>query len=361
MITDLGIIDTGEEVFTSLRLNPGHITELITTAAQVLAAAGAKREDVLSLYTPAPMLWEIPSVYSSDLLGTPLNLSLPNSKSLGPGALYAAYQEGAKLVARKGFGDAALGRMVELFGSAVEHPLCFTHTEPSKEAVAVFGMEWASLLSPLAKESTFQADHAFVRLATEFFTPRMGLIGGACEGSTKVTEEFVTEHLTSPRGFINFGTFDAIDRANLWVVQNYFSLEEPSKVLRALSLLKLTQDLRVAHRFEQALHKLPQVAALSPSLKMLAYNDESLNAIRDIWYDHTKDSKEKLNLLHLQLVPVYLDDGQFYDMFKHVPSKIVRFSFKMEQDISRGLDKFVTLFLQTRRAIAEGKRVVMDE
>lgn len=361
MTTDFGIVNASEGLVLPLRLSGGHAKDLTTTLVQVLVASGATSEELLSIYTPAPVLWEIPSIYSPSLMTTPLTASMSQFKTKSVGDLYATYKKVVDIVQVEGFGNDALEILEEFFGEKARHPLYFSRTKASPEAAAIFGMEWACLLQNVANKAVFQADHAFVRFAADFFTPSMGVVEGRCEGSPKVTAEFMQESLSRPRGYIDFGTFDILDRVNLWMVKNLDLLEEPEKLLRALCLVKLAQNPRVTSSFERSIRNLPQPEVIEPTLKMLAYNDEALDVIRDIWYDHDTPNRDKFLALHAKLVPVYLDDGQFKDMFNHMPSKDGRITFRIEQDINRGLDKFITLFLQTRRAIAEGKRIVMKE
>lgn len=95
-------------------------------------------------------------------------------------------------------------------------------------------------------------------------------------------------------------------------------------------------------------------------MKSLLYSDAALDTIRDIWYTGDDSYVVKLDRLHQTLVPSYLDDIQFKTLFKHMPASTKRVSRKAEATINRGLEKFVALFLQTRRAISEGKQVRME-
>ena len=359
MTTDFGMLDLKEGKFPPVKLRPKHRADLLTTISQVMVAFGARPAEVLSSYSQAPIVWEIPSLYSDRLVTSSLTISVNTSKVSGSAAIHACYNDVAKLVAKDGMGPAALDRLQETFGKGVRHPLLFTETARSDGARALFGMEWACMLHSQAEQATFQANHAFVRLSTNFFTPPMGVVGGRFENGFKVPEGFMEECLYTPRGFINFHTFDAFDRANVWVMQNFALLTEPEKLLRGLCLLKLAQSPKLAYDFEQSLRNLTEAPYIEPTLKSLMYTEDQLNCIRDIWVDQDKPVSERLYMLHLQLVPGYLDDGQFKRLFKYMPGTEGRATYKVEMDIAAGLEKFILLFLQTQRAIASGKRMGM--
>lgn len=360
MTTDFGYVDIKEQYFAPLPLAMGHRKSLITTITQIMVAFGARPSEVLSIYTDSPVMWEIPSLYSDRLISSALTVSASERREKGEGAIYNAFKEAVVAVDAEGFRDRAAEIVSSVLGKGALHPLLFTRSGRGPGATALFGLEWACLLYHNADQAVFQDNQAFVRLSADYLTPPMGVIGGVCGKSEPVTAEFLEEHKTRSRGYINLHTFDALDRANIWVMQNFAYLEEPEKILRGLCLLKLSQNPRVAYEFEQALHNLVQPVMVEPSLRSLIYTDESLDMIRSIWYDHDTPNKEKFDLLHTQLVPMYLDDMQFKQLFKYMPADVKRFSYKMERDVNAGLEKFVALFLQTRRAIASGKRVVME-
>lgn len=359
MTTDFGMVDLKEQSFAPLSLHAAHRYGLIKTITEIMVAFNASPAEVLSLYTQAPVIWEIPSLYMPKLISTALTVSVPEVKGTDSQELYKLYRKLARVVKKRGFGPEAEAIAVRALSPKVLHPMVFTRTAQSPGASALFGLEWACLLSYHAKATVFQDNHAFVRLSSNSFLPPMGVIRGQCEAGYEVNEDFLQSAMQEPRGFIDFGTFDAIDRAHLWVMQNFNLLTDPEKMIRGLCLLKLVQSPKVAYEFEQALRNLTAPVFVEPTLKSLMYGDESLDAVRDIWYDRTKPAKDKFYLLHEKLVPGYLDDKQFESMFKRLPAPEERFTYKMERDVAVGMEKFVALFLQTRRAIADGKRILM--
>lgn len=363
MTTDFGFVNVKEHLFAPLPLSLRQQNVLTTTINKIMSAYGAKPAELLSLYSEAPVMWEIPCLYSEDLMTAGLNVALTDKAIRSPTLTYQCYRDLLTIVDKQGFGDQAVAVFSDSFGSVPPHPMIFTRTDKGgPESRALFGLEWACLLSLGAKQAVFQDNHAFVRISNNFFVPPMGVIHGTCGGgSDKVSREWLEEAMYRPRGFIEFDTFDALDRANLWVMRNFATLTEPEKILRGLCLLKLSCNHKAAYKFEQGLRHLAPPVILEPTLKSLLYTDDALATIRDIWVDQTKNQVEKFELLHTQLVPMYLDSQQFKNIFRVKKAPSSRFSLTLENEVVRGIEEFIALFLQTRRAIAEGKRVVMEE
>ena len=360
MTTDFGFLNLREQVFPPLGIALRQQKSLIATLSQIMAAYGARPSELLTTYTDATVVWEIPCLYSDTLLSTSLNPSFATRTLNAPSSTYELYLKVLDIVASEGFGHATLYLLTRELGKRVAHPMYFTRTEPSPSAQALFGLEWACLNSYVHKGGIFQDNHAFVRSSASFLTTPMGVVRGVCGSSSVTSAEDLQEWMYRPRGFIEFETYDSLDRANLWVVQNAGTLLEPEKMLRGLSLLKLSQNVRVAYEFEQALRKLEQPKPMEPTLKSLLYTDDALDQIRDIWTDQHSHQAEKLEKLHTKLVPEYLDSQQFKDIFKIRGKPSSRFSLRVEEDAVAGIEAFIKLFLQTRRAISEGKQVYME-
>lgn len=359
MTTDFGFVNLKEQTFPPLGMSGRQQKSLIATLSQIMAAYGARPSELLTTYSDATVMWEIPCLYSEDLLGTSLNPGFVSRSLNSPSDTYRVYLEALKIVASNGFGHAALRYLTTELGKRASHPIYFTRTDPGPQSQNLFGLEWACLNSHVSKGGIFQDNHAFIRPTSLFTTPPMGIVRGVCGSSSEVTAETLQEWMYRPRGYIEFETFDSLDRANHWVVQNAGTLLEPEKMLRGLSLLKLSQNYRVAYEFEQALRKLEQPKALEPTLKSLLYTDDALDDIRDIWTDQHSTQAQKLEKLHSKLVPEYLDSQQYRNMFKTRDRVSDRFSLKVEEDTVAGIEVFIKLFLQTRRAILEGKQVFM--
>lgn len=360
MTTDFGFVNVKEESFPPLFLGIKQRKSLVNTIAQIMTAYEAKPAELLSTYTATPVMWELPSLFSEDLLNANLNVGFFSSSVKTPSHLDKTYKATLQAVGDYGFGPKALAILVKAFGSWIAHPMIFTRSGYVPEAQTIFGLEWACLLSSEAKHSIFQDNHAFTKATANFFTPPMGVIAGKCGDSPEVGSEYLEELKHRPRGFVEFPTFDALDRANIWIVQHATTLLEPEKMLRGLCLLKLTQNYKVAYEFEQTLHGLLPPVILDPTLKMLLYTDDALDSIRDIWTNQVGTQAEKLELLHSKLVPSYLDSQQYKDIFKIRAKPSERFSIKLENEVVAGMEGFIALFLQTRRAIADGKRILME-
>ena len=360
MTTDFGVIDLKEQPYAPLILHPSHRRNLITAITQILVASGADSAALLSTYTPETVVWELPPLRGEDLMGVGLSLQPAPRDMRDTRDILACYKEMIKAVTIDGFGPKAEEVLESKFGTRTLHPMVFTRSAECPGALPLFGIEWACFLQPYAEKVVIQSNHVCVKMDNDLYVPMMGLVDGKCCSDQVVTEDFINECLDRERGFVIFDTFDALDRAHLWVSRNQEMLAEPKKLLRGLCLLKLSQNPRVAYSFEQALRNLRPRAKIEPTLKSLIYSDAALDMIRDIWYDESRQGKEKFDMLHQQLVPSYLDDGQFKTLFKHMPASVKRVSLKVEKDINQGLEKFVALFLQTRRSIAEGKTVKME-
>ncbi len=360
MMTDFGVIDLKEQEFAPLGLSAGHVTDLITALSQIITATGASPADLLSIYTPETIVWELPPLRGGKLVEVSLNVQPSEGEVSNLGFVYDLYIDLIETVRKHGFGPQAEEKLSAAFGPRALHPLIFTRTEASPRALPLFGIEWACYLENRSNEAIIQSNHACVKLAPDMYIPFMGVVNGICSNSEVVDEAFINECLEAQRGFIVFDTFDALDRAYLWAIKNTAKLEELQKVLRGLCLLKLGQSHLTAYRFEQALRNLRPPAKVEPTMKSLLYSDAALDTIRDIWYTGDDSYVVKLDRLHQTLVPSYLDDIQFKTLFKHMPASTKRVSRKAEATINRGLEKFVALFLQTRRAISEGKQVRME-
>jgi hypothetical protein len=359
MTTEFGYVNLKEQYFAPLVLAPKQRNDIIQSITETMVALGAKPAEILSIYSDATVIWSLPTLYSDSLGAVQLTASYPSSSTRPDSKLYRCYKSVAGIVQRAGMCEEAFERLECTFGPRIRHPLYFTRTLNRPEAPAIFGQEWACLLAAGSWQSAFQENHAFIRPSATFLTPPMGVLRGSCEGSASVSAEFLEGQRTADRGFIEFQTFDAIDRAHLWVMQNYSFLQEPDKMLRGLCLLKLEQKPLAAYQFEQTLRRLSPFTVEAPTAKSLIYTPDHLDEIREIWYDTQSLEKDKFSSLHRKIVPLYLDDLHFKKLFGLLPNSEGRFTYKSERKVDAGLEKFIALFLQTQRAIGNGEQVRM--
>lgn len=335
--------------------------KLIDAIVSSIAATGATPEEVLSVVPNQLPVWEIPPKHAGHLLDVPLTLAFSDTNLRKPYALWSTYLAAIPLVAKYGVGEALYEELAPTFGKKVANPLWFEPTPKGPNSVAKFAIEFALGLADVAEEVVIQGANCFVKLVAGDYVPRIGVVQGKVEGRHVAPEGVIDLTLNSPRGYVQFDKFDALDRCLVWVSQNGLLVGTPQEIKNALAILKLQRNNKTTAAFEQALYQMRGLEIADPTLKSLMYTSDQLSSIQDVWAGDTDiPMKDRYKALYEVLVPNYMDAGQFLHMFGVSPDSIERLTIPRQRSIVSGFEKFVHLFLQTQRAMEAGKPVRME-
>lgn len=319
---------------------------LIELALGALASAGASGETVLTTFSPCPGVWPIPPRLT--YAGRTNITAMAESPSRSVASLLALYRHGRDLVARCGMGPYVTEQLVREFGARVRHPLIFTPSEPSGEAVNLFSLEF--ILATEGKGSKLVVEGA--NLVRKFPSKRAGLNQISLIGKDVevMPWKWVTNKLTAGRGSVVYPTTDVFDRCQVWL-ENNADPEQCANAMIPLAWLKILQNKTLAYDFEQRLIGLePAVPEAMPtSFPKLVYTQEALDLARDIWFDTSEDSHTAFREFYSYVVPTYLDDTQFRKIFKTGMVLKEDYTTDIDRKMDAGMLNFAGWFLKTKR------------
>lgn len=323
-----------------------------------LETVGCTPDMIFTFYPSDSVHWEIPSLYTLSTCEEPMEVRPPNSLTRSIGPLHKAYLEVMHKVRSKGLTDYTLEGLTKLVGPLVMHPLVFSREENPLKAGVLFDVEFAVLVKSLAAKSLIQGGTCFSRLDRHYLFPYIGVVEGKWCGEP-IDEAAFFEHLYFTRGSIRFATKDLYDRVYQWAAQNYPAFEHPDAVLRALSLLKLSQSTDDYHEFEQQLHNLQPMKGYGLTVKAELYTDDAFECIREAWLQVHQPMDDRVKAVFDMIVPYYMDGGQFVKSFGVDPTATKKTKL-VESKVIAAMDKFTSDFLQTQKDIRDGKFVGME-
>lgn len=320
---------------------------LVRVVLGTLEAAGATVSDILGNFYPGPVLWPLPPrlmYVGQQGLGMRAGVK-PNFQVR---TLQEVHERYRKTVARTGFTVATRAMLADGFGSKVLHPLMFSDTEPSPEAADIFSLEYILAIESSGSKVQVNGPRVARKYAGKRATRSQVILDKAL--SPGLTPEFVEHALFSPRGTVVYPTMDIFDRCLEWAKVNMVR-EDTALLNVALSWLKAVQSKELAYNFEQALHTLEPFAPwidAGPSAKNI-YTYESLNYARDLWVLSDKDDHEAFRDFYGYIVPTFLDDGHFRQLFRTGMVLAVDFNDDIRKRLDAGMPKFEGWFIKMMR------------
>ena len=320
---------------------------LVRVVLGTLEAAGATAEDVLSSYCKDALLWPLPPrlMYIGQH-GFGMRLGVKSSFSVR--TLQETHERWRKTVTRTGFTVATRALLAEGMGPKVTHPLMFTESEASTESANIFSMEFILAIDTPNSKVLVTGPRVARRYSGKRATRSQVILDKALCPS--LTPEFVHDALFSPRGTAVYPTVDIFDRCMHWAKKNMLK-EDRVLLTRSLSWLKACQSKELAYDFEQALHTLEPFApwAESGAIAKSIYTYDSLNYARDLWVLSDKDDHEAFRDFYNYVVPTYLDDGHFRQLFRTGMVLAIDFNDDIRKRLDAGMPKFEGWFIKMMR------------
>ena len=361
---DWGLVDlrTDPNVLGNVSMDTTQRRGILDAVLTVLSTAGAEAGDILSQFSPEPVMWEVPPI-----LGTAINGVDRMSPSIFPASMSAGnivegYKKGLAAVRDLGLNKETRDLIAIYWGNRIKSKLAFSDTAPGLRAAAIFACETAVSMSYGSISSIFSPSELRtsrslgVNVSAVFGADKKGIVG-----YTKIPVDMqdMYDHVTAPRGAIIYDTFDVLDQILLWVRANSDKLNAPDETSKALAILKMQQSPTFAYMVQQKVFKNKPLTDQDPSLRALNYSMEALDMIRDLWDVEEGTKKEKFTNLYFSIVPTYMDDDEFLEMFGSQPMPMADWDFtqRNQEQVSKGLERFITKFLTVQRAIRKGKDV----
>lgn len=345
-----------ETTFIDMQENPEELPPLPPGTTNVsllqdvilggLESAGATPESVMTTFSTVPVLWPIPPRLHP--LGQRWLQARVGDVGHNSGLLIDLHRACRTAVRRAGAQERVFSMLAEALSPKVRHPLIFSTTEPSQESADLFSLEFIIAAGDMRSRLRVQGNS----VARYWSGKRYAL------SSLKLNERvspglqasWVTEQAFGSRGVVVYGNFDIFDRCHVWADKNMTKAEAGTLKL-ALAWLKLHQDKRLAYDFEQAVMGITPFVAepAEPDYVALMYTHENLNFARDLWLLSDKDDHEAFKDFYEFLVPSYIDDDKFRQLFKTGMVLKQDFTDDIRMRIDAGMMNFSGWFLKTMR------------
>lgn len=312
-----------------LKLTSVRSRELVDQVAQDLRNLGVDPIEILSTYQAGYLDWAMPPVTLPDeLFGGEYPYQRPKKADLV--ALHKAYREDVIQLAKDGDMRALetyVTRLVVHLRSTVAYKRC-----------------------------TFNGNSVYIEFST---IPPIGIKDGKILG-TPVWDIIGVrsavldiEAMAQMSGnFVRAETFDALDRAKLWLTQNWQIVPNYELLELKLSVLKLQGD-KAGYDFEQALHK-PLVEVKSAISGL--FTNEALDAIRESWTTEAETFEDKFRRLYDLVIDKFIDSKLWKEFFGVFPPEAgVELPLGRRKKIEGGIERFTNYYLNKQRQIREGK------
>lgn len=331
--------------------------------AEIFEHAGATAESVLTQYDDKVM-WTVPPVY----IGTWEDLDVTAEIQMAPHAFVNLYHSAVNaMVEGHGVTDHVLGFVKGYLGES--YNAFFSISEPTPGYAAIITMVGEFALAGRQLGKTFMLGEEGILLEME--VPGIGLqyigfrgneIAGTTykNGASQDDVAALLASVTTMRGGAIFRTFDIFDQLLLWANKNPDRFLDYERTTQVLALCKLAQSETFAYSMQQAVFKIGEGKAVGDvAMRDLLYTEAGLQMIRAAWDNQVEDQRTRLTNLWQILVPMYLDDNQFLDIFGILPRPEAdwRISRKAWDRAILGMERFIRIFQRTQRAVAAGKDI----
>ena len=323
-----------------------------------LSKAGATGEILMSYYSKDTVIWEIPPLYTPEMKRSGLVIKPPASLKRQMSKVNKVYLDCAFRVQQYGLTDEALAPLAALCGPLVLHPMVFSREKNIDRANLIFDIEFVVFISHVAERVMIERNTCACKMFRHYTSPYIGIVEGIYEGREIDVNEYY-DLLYFSRGTVVFPTADLYDRLYSWVGNNYGAFFNADFVLKAISLLKFTQERSDYYDFEQQIVTLQPFQGAVLTMKSELYFDDAFEAIREVWLQVERPMIDRAKELFRMLVPAYMDAMQFKKMFGCDPTAATQSKY-FETKFIAGMDEFTTMFLDTQREIREGKFVGMQ-
>jgi Txe/YoeB family toxin of Txe-Axe toxin-antitoxin module len=318
---------------------------IISAVVETLYNLEADPYDILGT-KPEGIVWEYPSRWSEKFAAENLVMSASSAASRRPGDATRAILAAQNLVKASGqVPDSLLKDLRYYLGPACNAHAFYTHPHPN--AQEYFNIDLVCLLWNASAYKVKTQDEFGIRLRRDMRYPFIGVTK-----DSKVWNE-LDEYLTSSRGYLEIKEQDSIDRIYTWTLRQMPDIDL-EVFFRQLAMLKLQMSPKVVYKLEQALLTYSPPKFVDPSLAQLMFTDENLEAIRECWVN-SKEAKDRLRDLYDAIVPTFADDQQFADMFGLRPFEVKKYTYKVDEKVANGIEKFI-LFFQSRQRYLKRKR-----
>lgn len=295
----------GTTTVPSFTLLAKQTDDIITNVVETLYDLDADPYEIIGTRAQ-PVAWDYPSRWSEKYAAEGLVMAAAATVLLRPGDTARAIKAAQHVVRREGkVSEQLIKDMRHYIGPAANVHAFYMQPHPNAEAY--FAIDMACLLWNVASYTVKSETMFGVRLRRDMRHPLIGVT------NEDIVWQELSDYLEAPRGYVEFKELDLIDRIHTWVMQRLPDIDLDT-FIRRLAMLKLQASPKVVYRLEQALLNYAPPTFDDPSLAQLMFTDENLEAIRDTWFTN-KEAKERYRDLYDAMVPTFIDDSQFVEMF----------------------------------------------
>jgi len=318
---------------------------LISNILKELEKLNVQYSEVMQLYPNAKVRWKLPPRYSTNTAYMKTKARL--RKTVSVREISTLCLECFDIVVSQGFDDTVVKKMTKLLGSEASDPLLFTRSGKGEMAGKLFLIEFTVANYARCGVMHVYGNSCYMRIrnrATSSSSPSI-LIGLYDVKCRDVQSKWMTDMLYGSRGYIEFPTFDVIDRCYLWLSEA-LSSEVCESVKYDLLRLKLQQSSLIAYEFEQAIHKQIDLSSVNPLKvsKPFVFTDEELLKIKSIWIGGDCPDYETYKKLYSYVVPMFLDQELWKTIFQKEFVTEDKFCFEDVDSIDRRLSTLTEHF-----------------
>ena len=320
---------------------------IIPNIVTVLLRSGISKREILSAYRSEPIIWPIPSLYGTlqgDFVGF-------NAKVVGDGGAYREFwREVETLVKTRGLNYLTRPSLETYLGSIATHPRLLSDVPATPQGLNTFRAQVACLMGGAKGSLIFSDTECYFSYGNQRMV-RLPIGLTPKDGASLLEIEAA---VCTSGDFIVYDTFNTLDRC--FLASEGLVPEIRGEVVRALAIMKMTRNSLLPSYLEDYIYQSEEYeTSFTGAEAEVMFLDDSLNIIRDLWYDHTKEPHETFRNLFSYLVPHYLDGLEFEKMFKSLPNSFMKFDIKRIDTINKGMGVFEGWFLQMQKSVKEGK------
>lgn len=343
------------EGLAPFHISTSYVDSIIDGIVSILQSYDADVDEIMKKYSKMEIPWDLPPKWDfhSECQFVPTYI-FPGGPT-APSKVINLFEECSDIVQEYGYCGAVEELIREAYGVHGVHPLRFTTSTGSDEALELFQCEFALACAHYPGKLIVAGGNFFMRLKLR--GKESIPIGRRNQDYDGMLYPETMETLRMPMGIVVPSHFTTYDRIMLWA-RECISETDIADLTRYINFLRLTRNPLYIEKLEIRLHNLyRETTRKTTSVAQVMFTNVILDTIREGWISSIKKYADFKKLFH-NIVPDYLDHAEFSRMFGSTPLQEGHYKDQNQvAKIEEGIDKFALWFNAMQRRVERGVKL----
>jgi len=357
-VNQLNPFSTENDLLNGRIFKPSRLNSMVKGMASALVKVGlttgeAEKQRMLQ----SDLDWKIPPMVTGPIGGVMFSCTAPGvslSSSYSRNQIEKFFKDFTREVRERGYGPSQALELSNVLGGVALDRRFFNNTSflTPNERENLLALNLVCVLASTADSVTFRGQ--------SFYAVTQGIKFGVSSGSPLIANVLskttavpdLRKTIYADRGTMQDTKPCTLDRIAMWLHMQNIDPNYKEKLFKGLATLKYggSESTGATVLKYTTIKVRPKV--YEPMVHKL-YSYENLELIRDVWLNYSITPRERLKHLYDYLVPVYIDQITWKNIFKLFPlsSEQSMLDSKIEDKINKAMEEFIMFFIATKNKL----------